>query len=236
MSRLTHNTLLSFCFVIFLSSFCYGQNSTFAFDSHPLFSDSLDIINGEEWTYIKSNVGHPFLYSQDWRNADIVYNGVSYRNVAAKYNCELEELIVFVKKGDEALTYKLNKQRLNSFCLRVENIKGKVCFKNEKLLKQGDKALYAKLYEGNSSYFVRYRKYVNKVVSAGYTGEYLMRSGMYLKQADNLYELHSKAHLLEILNDKKATLKKFMRKNHIKFDRKHPEQLIPVFQYYDSLN
>ncbi|WP_346857108.1 hypothetical protein [uncultured Draconibacterium sp.] len=212
-----------------------GQEQFLPFDSLSLYSPSSDIINGEEWSYIKKNVGHPFFINDSWNIADVSYNGNQYNGVSVKYNIETDELVVFMKENDRALTFKLNKQFLNSFVFYHPVSKNKIAFEYSSLKKDEPKFIYTKAFEGKLEYFIRYQKYINSKVSGNYTGEYLERAQMFLKIDDKLYELQTRNDFYALFENEKNEIKKYMRKNHIKFDRKNPEIFTDVIRFTDSL-
>lgn len=236
MTSFFKNIILVLSFVFFATLTLKAQNLFLPFDTITPYSKALDIINGEEWKYTKKYAGHPFFINDNWNKANIEYNGLLYRDVDVKYDIETDDLILFVKKESTAFSYKLNKQFLSSFQFYTEDTARVYVFHYIQLDKILPRAFYTKLYEGGLVYYVRFQKYVNNVVNEHYTGEYLPRAKMFLEVDAKIYELRSKRHLLSFFEDKKRELKKFFRKQHIKFDPKNPEDIVPVFEYYDSLH
>ncbi|MDX8340832.1 hypothetical protein SLH46_16665 [Draconibacterium sp. IB214405] len=235
MTHFLKNISLVFTFLLVLVQHTKGQEQFLPFDTIAPYTDALKIINGEEWTYVKKYVGQPFFKNEDWNKANVKCDGIVFPEMDVKYNIETDDLILFVKKGDRAFSYILNKQIINSFEFSTEDNSKPYLFSYTRLDQNTPKAFYTKLYDGELNYYVRFQKYINKVISGNYTGEYVLHALMYLEMDGRIFELDTKRQLFSLLEDRKTEIKKFMKKQRIKFDHKRPEDLIAVFSYYDSL-
>lgn len=212
-----------------------AQNDFSQMDTITLFDKSKDIINGQEWVYTKKYVGHPFFQDNEWMKSDIVYKGILFNNENVKYNINTDELIVFRELNGQARIFTLNKQYLQSFTLFDKTQNQTLLFEYDTLLTTPKKSIFSKVYSGKTNYYIQYQKEINKVVSAKYTGEYLFKPRLYILQNNTTRQFETKSQFLAIMGNHKSAIKKYMRTNRIKFDRKFPEKLIPVFEYYDSL-
>lgn len=212
-----------------------AQNNAFDLEKIQLFSNSNEIVNGEKWVYTKKYSGHPFWGDDKWYKCDVSYKGNVYKQVDARYDTYTDELILFIKANNEARGFILNKQHLSWFALYEAEKSEKTTFEYAQLLTEGEKFLYTTYHSGLTHFYVEYKKYVNNVVKGNYTGEYIPKARMFVEKNGVVTELDSQKSVLQVLGDKKDELKKFMRKNKLKFDRKSPSQLTSVFKYYDSL-
>lgn len=213
-----------------------GQNTFATVDSMALYSTTNELINGEEWVYVKKYAGHPFYHENEWMVSDIVYKGILFQNENVKYNINTQELIVFRNLNEQARIFTLNKQYLSSFTLFNKAQNRTLLFEYNTALTGKAESIYTKVYSGKTSFYIQYKKEINKVVKDQYTGEYLFKARMFIRHNNSISPIDSKSQMLTLLGDHKNEIKKFMRSQGIKFDRKFPENLIPVFEYYDSLN
>jgi len=234
----TKNIPILILFLLVLASqvhVLHAQNNSFDLEELQLFSNSNEIVNGEKWVYTKKFAGHPFWGDDKWYKCDLSYKGNIYEKVDARFNIHTEEIILFIKANNEARGFILNKQHLSWFTFYDLSNGEHTSFQYAPLIAGGKKMVYTTYHSGETQYYVQYKKYVNNVVKGNYTGEYLPKARMFVERNGVLAELDSQKKLVQILSDRKDELKKFMRKNKIKFDRKNPAQLASVFKYYDSL-
>ncbi len=97
------------------------------------------------------------------------------------------------------------------------------------------KELYEKVYEGETSFIIRPMCEIKNDPTSNFPGEY-SRSYEYYIEVEGEYErIHSKKTLLNALKRNVQEVKKFIRKNKLKIDKNHPENLVPVLRYYDEL-
>jgi hypothetical protein len=97
------------------------------------------------------------------------------------------------------------------------------------------KELYEKVYGGKSSFIIRPMCEIKYDPTDNFPGEYV-RSYEYYIEIEGKYErIHSKKTLLNALKRNVPEVKKFIRKNRLKINRKHPENVVPVLKYYDEL-
>lgn len=226
--------LFLFCFVAQVQVL-KAQSNSFDLEKIELFSNSNEIVNGEKWVYTKKYVGHPFWNDDKWYKCDVSFKNILYENVGARYDTHTDKLILFIKINDEAHSFILNKQYLNWFVLYEAEKGTKTTFEYGPLVNGQEKLFYTTYYDGHTRFCVQYKKYVNNVVKENYTGEYTPRARMFVAIEGVNAEFDSQKSLLKLFGDRKDDLKKFMRKNKIKVDRKNPTQLTSVFRYYDSL-
>ena len=97
------------------------------------------------------------------------------------------------------------------------------------------KALYEKVYEGRTSFIIQPRCEIKHQASGSFPGEYF-RSYEYYIVVEGQYErIHSKKTLLKALKRGITEVKKFIRKNRLKINKNHPENIVPVLRFYDEI-
>ncbi|HSH19978.1 MAG TPA: hypothetical protein VLA03_05975 [Draconibacterium sp.] len=200
-----------------------------------IFNTDNEIINGEMWVYQKKYEGHPFWKENVWYNGYVIYKGERFDSLALRYDIHSNDVIVFKKIMNEARVFKLNTQYLEKFALYDAALKDTVVFHYMNINENAGKAIYAKVYDGKCKYYIQYRKNINNIISDKYTGEYLFAPTLFAKIENDFVEFGSKSEFLDLFENQKSEVKKFMRQKRIKFKKQSPENLRIVFQYYDSL-
>jgi sialate O-acetylesterase len=200
-----------------------------------LYSFSKDIINGTKWTYQKIYKGNPFISEEYWPVADLVYRGVQYSGFNINYDLYNKNLILLYNDNDIKKYVVLSNKYLESFSYTDTVSRQKHRYEYFSIPGTNGKELYEKVYGGKTPFNIRPMCEI-KYESAGiFSGEYF-RSYEYYIQVDGKYErIHSKKTLLNALKRDVPQIKKFIRKNRLKIDRKHPENIVPVLKYYDEL-
>ena len=184
----------------------------------------------------KKYAGHPFWNENIWHKGSINYKGVRYDDLAIRYDIYSNDIIVFKKTEKEGRAFKLNKEQVSNFSMVYPETNDSMYFQVRKDVANDGGNILGVAYKGKTSYFIAYKKEINNVVSDKYTGEYLAQNRLFAKMDLELIEFESKSDLLKLFASKQNDVKKFMRKNRIKFQKKTPENLIPVFKYFDSIN
>lgn len=225
-----------FLFLALLFKIPVNAQSTFVeLEKLPVFSSENEIVNGEMWIYQKKYAGHPFWNEDKWYNGYIIYNGARYDSLTIRYDIYSNDVIIFKEVLNKTRMYKLNKELIKEFAFYNSSLTDTVVFYYISLDNDLDKTFYEIAYNGNCKYYISYRKTVNNKVGGGFTGEYLYSPKCYAQIDENIVEFRSNSEFLNLFNDKKNKIKKYMREQRIKFKKQSPENLSSVFQYYDSL-
>lgn len=232
------NYIILFLFLflaLFLKTPVNAQSTFLELEKLPLFSSENEIVNGEMWMYQKKYAGHPFWNEDKWYNGFIIYNGLKFDSLAIRYNIYTNDVIVFKEVLNKTRIYKLNKELIKEFAFYNNFLMDTVVFHSINLDNGLDKTIYEIAYDGNCKYYIHYRKSINNRVSGGYTGEYLYSPILYAEIDNSIVEFRSKAEFLDLFENQKSEIKKYMREQGIKYKKQTPENLSSVFQYYDSL-
>jgi hypothetical protein len=231
-----HRFLLTIIWVVFvLANPVFAQKSFDELENLPLFSNENEIVNGEQWIYQKRYAGHPFWKDDIWYNGYVNYKGERFDDVSMRYDIHTNNIIILKKLANETRAYKLNKHYLNSFALFDTKLNNTVVFQYGHLTDSINKEIYFNAYNGEFGYYILYRKVINNRVSETYAGEFIEAPILYAHIHGQLIEFKTQADLLKLFGNRKPEIKKFIRQNRIKYRKKNPEVLIPVFQHYDVL-
>ncbi len=199
------------------------------------YSHSKDIINGTKWTYKKIYKGNPFLSEEYWPKADLVYRGIAYSGYNINYDLYNNNLIVLYDDHNIKKYIVLSNQYLESFSYTDTVIQRERRYEYLNIPGTNGKELYEKVYEGETSFIIRPKCEIKNDPTDNFPGEYF-RSYEYYIEIEGEYErIHSKKTLLNALKRNVPEVKKFIRKNRLKINRTHPENIVPVLKYYDEL-
>ncbi|HDZ41105.1 MAG TPA: hypothetical protein ENH59_05440 [Bacteroidetes bacterium] len=186
--------------------------------------------NGRIWTGKYFSVyGTEFLMEDKWYRADIVINGIHFNDVALKYDIYNDEILANYYNKRIII---LNNENIESFIL---NIKGKdLYFKNIKNINSLN-GHYQVIYEGKSKLYKKWKKKRAQFVVEARYDEFQNDHSLIVLRGEELYELKRRKSFLKTMNDKKAEIRSFIRRENIRLDFDNPESLVPVLEYYDSL-
>jgi|WetSurSiteA1Bulk_404760.scaffolds.fasta_scaffold18725_2 hypothetical protein len=191
------------------------------------------LYNGRIWRNLYYMVhGDQFLFSKEFLPGSVTISRETFRNVKLKYDLLNDELLTPVDPGG---ILRLNKQLVDSFSLFFEN----KTFRFIKLQPDSltdSKSYYNVLYKNKTGLYVKYSKKIDKLGDEGRYDKFYLITQLFLQKDNKLYSVTGKSDLLRILEEDKALVKNFIKKNNLDVSDKVPESFIPVLRYYDSLS
>ena len=231
-----------YCFFSALQSF--GQQATpsdSAFYTTSIYQlyhiyfnqigQSAELYNGAE--YIRNGQkanGFPFFESNDLLPGSISCQGVIYQDVQLQYDLVLDELVTN-NYAHNALI-RIPREKLDSFSisghhfLRLDAAKTNGAFT--------DNGYYEQLTINDVPVFAKRVKKL--VVPNGYEeSKYVQYNTFYLKLKNGFNVVEGKNSLLDLLNDKRDLLKKFIRANKLNFKKRPEEAIVRTTSYYARL-
>ncbi len=192
-----------------------------------------DFYNGIKWTnnYRNYDVSQ-FLFSDLFLQGTVTMNKRTFNNVRLKYDILSDEIITPVSLDD---IIQLNKEMVDSFSLLFEGEKyGFINIRNDTLDKLS--GYMQKLYSGNSTLVVKYKKSFSTSPNANSDGTFTESRTIYLIAEGSFHKLKGTRSLYEALNKNQVDeVKNFMRHNRLKVSRRFPSSFIPVIKYCDTI-
>lgn len=175
------------------------------------------LINGRIYVPLHSLAeGHPYFETLEWVHGDLFIKGNHYVNVKLKYDIELDEFILSIKDKQERKNYiVLNRHYVDTVYM------GKYVFVNTKELQQINQNIgYAELvFEKDFIFLIKYSKDFKKEYSESKPyGEYnKVVANRFISESGDLIKLNTKKSFLDYFESNKKEIKKYMKKNKIKY-------------------
>ncbi|OOQ59073.1 hypothetical protein BC343_29600 [Mucilaginibacter pedocola] len=197
--------------------------------------DQSRLYNGPEYSfYPKMIKGIPyFTDTPGFTNGDVEYDGFKYSNLQMMY--DLYKGSVVMQLPSKAASIELISDRVQAF-----DIYGHHFFRMDELNQTNGQNLaagfYDRMYAGKTEFIISRRKTLETSNTASLEKYFADESDkMYLK-VNGLYKgFGSKNALIDILADKKAELKKFIKDNRLNFSEEKEQSVVKVIAYYDQI-
>jgi len=214
----------------------WAENILDSLQSLELYDQSDDIINGAKWTFHKEYRGNPFLAEDYWPSVILFYNGARYTGFKMNYDLYNDNLILLYDKKGQKKFIVLAKEYLESFSYIDSISHQKHFYEYIKIPGTRDKDLYEKVYDGPTTFMIRPVCVIKHGSSGGFPGEYLRSFEYYIRIEDRYESIQSRKSLLNALDRNIPEIKKYIRRNRLKINRQHPENIVPVLKFFDEIS
>ncbi len=194
------------------------------------------LVNGRSYIPDHFNAkGNPYFFSDKLTKSTLIINGKKYDKQEILYNIDIEKLILktTLNNGEEVLLV-LNPDFIDAFYLGEHHFVNGVIFFPE----SNFPGFVEQVYEDNFSVVIRYQKsFVSQYTANTPHGFYsATKSVNYIFDNGQLIKLPTQKSLLEYFSAHKKEIKKFMRKNKIKYKQANKIQLNKLFTYCDDIS
>jgi hypothetical protein len=215
----------------------YNPDSTIYNDSQIInkiylneIGDNAQIYHGRE--FIRNGlkaIGFPFYESDNMVNGTISYQGEIYPDRNLYYNLVSDQLIIDNYSHNALIT--LSPEKVDSFIVGSHVFVPLNTNRSNGLEKDG---YYEQLVSGEPALFARREK---KLVTGTGSEEsrYIQYNNYFIRINQVYYLVDGKNALLDILNDRKDELKKYIRNNKINFKKNLESSLTVTTNYYSRL-
>lgn len=191
------------------------------------------LYNGKIWRNIYYMVeGDQFLYSRKFLPGTLTINGKKFTDIFLKYDILNDELLTPVDSGG---ILQLNKEMVDSFSVCYQN-KTYQFIKIKEDSTDGQKRYFNVLYKGKTALCLKYSKKIDKLRVDGGNDRFYQLIRIYFVKDNIVYPIRTKSDLIKALNEEKASIKTFIKKNKLDVTEKEPESFIPVIRFYDSIS
>lgn len=191
------------------------------------------LYTGKEYIkYAASIKGHPFFDTDQMQKGEIFYNGTLYENVPLLFDIVSQEIVIKRYNQDERM--KLLNEKVKYFILnghRFENI-----FLAEGKDENISNTIYDIAFDGKASVLIKRVKHIKNGLKAEDPTSFVEEDEFYIRNGKSLYAVANKSSVMQAFNDKKESIKTFIRKNKFRFKKNIEKELIMTATYYSILN
>ena len=92
------------------------------------------------------------------------------------------------------------------------------------------------LYKGKVTLYLKYKKEIALLEVDDKYDKFYMVTRIYLLKNNIVYQIRTRKDLMNVMEDHKAQVKSYMRKNGLHIFKKDPASFVPAVKYYDTLN
>lgn len=233
-----------FCLLFSLAIFLrFAFSGTASCNSHSFFSiandqdtlsDKQNLYNGRVWRNIYSHnvTGDQFLFTKEFNQGSVVFNGKSYNNLKLRYDILNDEIMIIT---DQQSVLQLNKEMIDMFTIEYNDTI------HQFSRMEGDsinslKGFVDVLYKGNTALCVKYKKEISRLSQGRMEDVFIQTQKVFIFKNGVVYPVNKKKEFFELLSDNNQQIKNFIKINKLKLSRKVPESFIPVLVFYDNLS
>ena len=174
---------------------------------------------------------HPYYVVDSLQTGTVTYNGFQYRAVKLLYDIVWDELVVQPPDGGYRL--RLHTDKIAAFSLGPHQF---ARFVGDSVagIRTG---FYEIIYNGRVKALAKRLKTVQEDISGGiYKADYLLKDRFVIQKDGVFHEVKTKRSVLNLFPDQAKELRKYLRKNRLKFKDEQREQTIArIAQRYDEL-
>jgi hypothetical protein len=205
---------------------------------NSLSGDSIEkqiLFNGKIWVNLyHMTEGYQFFSSRDFVPGSVSMGGKTFTNPALRFKLDLvnDELLL---SADMSTVLQLNKEMVDFFTLESE---GRT-FRFVKLEAGSVSPLngyYQVLHSGSIKLYVSYRKELRLRSSVGERDTFIQSRTVHLVRDGIAHRITGRASLMKLLSDRKIQIRKFVRSEKIRILRTDPGSMVPILEFYDSLD
>jgi len=177
--------------------------------------------------------GHQFFSSRDFVQGSVSMSGKVFDNPALRFKLDLvnDELLL---SADMSTVVQLNKEMVDSFTLETE---GRT-IRFVKLEADSVNSLngyYHLMHNGTTKLYVSYRKELRLRSSVGERDTFIQSHSVHLVRDGVAHRITGRAGLMKLLSDRKIQIRKFIRSEKIRISRNNPGSIVPLLEFYDSI-
>lgn len=235
--RLSFISFVSFGFILMTSYSSRGQaiQDELVKYAQKKYGTSDMLVNG--WKYYPDHfnaTGNPYFNQLDWENGSAETTHGRFDELLLRYNVQMQELVLQkVLQNGETAYVMLNPDFINTFTI------GDYDFINtDRLDLHSDlQGYFEVIYQGGITYLAKHTKmFVANYTANSPQGSISGQNTQYfLLDGEKLHKVQSRRALLNVFPDKKKEVKRFLKKEKIKFRKAGNRDLYKLMKYLDTL-
>jgi len=193
--------------------------------------ENMQLYNGSEYAgSFSSSIGHPYFETDRLQKGTILYDAVLYRDIALSYDLVRDELII--SNYSQQFNLKLVTEKvvyftlLNHVFVRIEP--------DSLIVGAVTSGFYEMLYNGK---FIVLAKRAKRLQSGAAEDKprFIQYDHYFVRQENSFKEVESERDLLDLFNEQKTDVKKYLRKNDLRFKKDPGNTIVKAAEYYAQL-
>jgi len=175
--------------------------------------------------------GNQYFQSDLWEKGSVFYDGLLYEDVTMKY--DVVNKVLIVDHAHLPVPISLESKKIDSFSLLGHDFIRLVA----DTVAQEDLStdFYDLLYDGKTQFLVNRVKVLNDEIEDRKLRYWFENDDRYYIQKENMfYRVKSKKSVLDVFSDHKKDIRKYLKKNKIKFRQQREEAIHRIVMYYDQ--
>jgi len=177
--------------------------------------------------------GNAYLDDQNgWSTGSVDYDGETFEGVPMLYDLYTDQVVVLL--DGNSLPYRLVKDKVKDFDLRRRHFVR---------IPDGEDGImggfYEELYGGKSQVVNKMEKKLTATNNTAGINRYFSPvddyQRYYIKKGGKYYSISGLGSVLDVFNDKKKEIKKYIKDNRLRFNELRELNLVEIARYYDRL-
>ncbi len=175
---------------------------------------------------------HQFFLTEEWQQGSVHYDGQLFENIQLMY--DIVKGVLVVRHMERSGLVQLQSERISSFSL-LKNRFIKIQEDREKGITINT-GFYHILYEGKTQVLARRIKDRQEQIENNRVSVYFPEKNFFYIKKDGVYHIiRSKKAALNLFNDQKGALRRYLRENKIKYRKTRELALVQMAIQYDKL-
>lgn len=191
------------------------------------------LFNGTEYYYDdRSLAGHPFLETTDFVKGTVTYNNILYTDIPLSYDILRDQVVAFLPTSGGDIKMKLITEKINAFSIGGRSFVHVIKDSAANI----SNGFYEVLHNGKVQLLAKRSKRIQENVSSlGVEKKVEDNNVFYIKKNNKYYEVSSRSSLLDVLNENKSQLSKFIKQSDIRYNKDVEYNIIRAVRYFDQL-
>jgi len=211
------------------------QNQSLLDSINTIYGSDDLLINGRRYEPLHVQAsGNPYLFENDWRRGTLYIKGRIFNNVHCKYNIEKDKVVInTILHSGVPVQLIINNEYLDSFIIENHSFINVAVLKTDK----ETAGYYEQIFNGDFKFLKKHNKtFLNKYNDLEPYGSYSkIRTEYYLYYNSRLFKVFSKKSFLKYFKPYKKEIKKFIRKNRIKYKKASNQDLNKLMIFCNKL-
>jgi len=196
-----------------------------------------DLLYGVVYEPVNYNsIGHPFYLKDKIYQANLHFDGNTYKNVSLKYDLYNQKIVLYQDYNSSKYRFiELNINLVDSFELIDENSNVHYFLPQSAFKNLNSNIKFVELIYKNKICYIVGRKKTFTELAQELKNKFYEKNSNYIIIHNNLILIDSKGDILNVFEDHKKDIKRFIRRNKIKIKEIKSTDLLRIIKYYESL-